>query len=178
MEYSRRRVLASTAGLALSTGCIGSASSQKFSLDAGVISGAQEPFSFDIEVLRSNISNTKPGRVAINYHNIGDEVAILRLVYKRPRPFTSDSRVPGVVLLHEEKDPEQETDGCWMPERDTLGHTLEEPRSEIQPGEQVRTEFEIWADPEGKSEYSCLKPGTYRVQLPESATVSVELLEP
>jgi hypothetical protein len=178
MEYSRRQVLASTAGVALSAGCIGSASSQKFRLDAGVISGVQDPFSFDVEVLQSSISRTNPGRVAVDYHNIGDEVAILGLVYKRPPPFPSESRVPGVVLLHDEKNPEQETDGCWMPERDTLGHTLGQPKVEIQPGEQVRTEFEVWADPKGKPEYSCLKPGTYRVQLPESATVSVELQDP
>lgn len=179
MELCRREMVATT-GIALFTcGCMGfgSDSSQRLTLEAGITKAPEDPFTIDVEVIQSDITDSTPGKLSVEYQNLGDEQKVIRLKQARPHPRISKSESPGVVLEHPEKDIEQNKAGCWMPASDTISSTLGRPHTELQKGGQIEAAYKLWAHPGGKPDYTCLTKGVYRVPMPESAIIAIKLEE-
>lgn len=177
MELSRREMLASTSFALLTAGCISSSPDPRLTLDASVTKAPTAPLSFDVAVPQATISDDVAGNLAVTYQNHGNKSRTLRLVPQMPHPQTSKAESPGIVLEHPEFDIKKEKPGCWMPAADSVSSRLGLPQYELGEGEQVKADYQVWAHPQGKPEYTSLKSGTYRVPMPESTVLAVELAE-
>lgn len=178
MEVSRRK-MASVTGLALLTaGCTTSASNPRLTMQATVATDADDPFTLNVESLESEITVQTPGQLAVTYKNTGSEQVTLRLHPPEPHPRTSESDAPGVVLQDPAASIDKAEDGFWMPAADSVSSTLGKPQHPLDPDEVATAEYQLWAHPQGKPEYTALEPGTYQVPMPESAVIEIVLSEP
>ena len=162
----------------LTAGCSGPSPDPKLRLEASVSTAPSDPFTLVVETRNADITAEKAGKLAVTYQNTGDESATLNLGPAEPHPRTSEAESPGIVLEDPQADIEKEQTCCWMPTADSVSSTLGLPSYETQPDEEVHTEYQVWAHPKGKPEYTSLEPGTYRVLLPESAALEIVLTEP
>lgn len=178
MELSRRKMVSVTGLALLTAGCTTTADDSTLTMDATVNSQPRDPFTLNVDTMQAGITDSSPGKLAVTYQNTGDEQLTLHLSPAEPHPRTSDRDSPGVVLQDPAASIDEADDGFWMPEADSVSSILGKPQHDLGPGDTATAEYQLWAHPQGKPDYTGLEPGTYRVPMPESAALEIVLSEP